>query len=121
MATPLEVVEFWATPLLMVSISTVYFLSSPKTQPLSRRVLTAGHGALGALLFAIAMAVHYMGSPRPGLQAPFLVLWALPFVLAAISLRWFRGNWRVHILFLPLIPLMLWALIVSCTVIGGGK
>ena len=122
MAPLLDAVLVWGlAPLTMLAVSAAYFYASPKTQPLLERSLASSAGLVGALLFTGSGIVAAFLSPGPHLRQPMLAVSILPVALMAFSFWRFAGPRRVHLLLLPLATAMLWALVISYTVVGGGK
>jgi len=108
-------------PLVMATISAIYFIASPNDESLSSRLAVSIHGAVGSLLFVGALFVALNGFARPAFREAYLVFWLCPVVLVIVSLLRFTGARRTHILLVPLGAAMLWAVIVGYTLVGGGK
>jgi len=122
MALTFEALMVWAVaPLTMLAVSAVYFYTSPAAEPLYLRALVASSGVVGAVLFIGALLAPVQLSPSPAFREPILAAWAVPVVLVGFSLWRFAGPRRVHLLLPALGAAMLWALVVSYTVVGGGK
>jgi CHASE2 domain-containing sensor protein len=84
-------------------------------------MLASAHGLVGTLVFLVALAIALAGTPAPAYREPYLLLWLVPVAFVGVSLLRFRGPRRTHLLLLPLLAAMGWALVVSYTVVGGGK
>lgn len=108
-------------PLIMCSVSLVYFLVDDKSGPFQTCLLSSMHGFLGSLVFLVAFVIAFIGSPSPGLREPYLLLWLAPVVLIGVSLWRFNGPGRTHLLLVPLLGAMCWGVVVSYTLVGGGK
>jgi hypothetical protein len=83
-------------PVLAAAISGVYFVASPRTQPLRNRILASAHGAAIALLYAAAWMVLISGQSSLWLGNLFAFLLLLPLSLIIISFFFYQGPKSVH-------------------------
>jgi hypothetical protein len=88
---------FLFTPILAVLISVIYFLRSPKTQPMARRFLVSAHGIAISVIYIAAMLVWQTGSARTALATPLAFAFVFPLVLMVASFIWFRGPRFIHL------------------------
>lgn len=118
----LDLLVAWVVaPLTMLGVSAAYYFASPSGQPFHVRALVASPGVVATVLFVGAALMAALRSAGPTLREPFLLLWLFPIVLVALCLWRFAGPRGFHVLLLPLGAAMLWSLVVSYTIIGGGK
>ena len=89
---------FLFTPIVAVLISAIYFLKSPKDEPLARRYLVSAHGLVIAVIYVAAILVWQAGAAKDALATPFIVVCAIPLLLIAASFIWFRGPRYIHLL-----------------------
>lgn len=108
-------------PLVMCCVSLAYWRSSGPSISLAERLLPASHGAVGTLVFLLVFFVAFFNAPAPRFREPYLALWLVPLAFIGVSLWRFKGPRRVHLLLLPLVAAMGWALVVGYTIVGGGK
>ena len=108
-------------PLVMCGVSLAYWRSSGESVPHAERLLPASHGAVGTAVFLLAFFISFFSTPAPRFREPYLALWLVPLAFIGVSLWRFKGPRRVHLLLLPLVAAMGWALVVGYTIIGGGK
>ena len=106
-------------PLLAVGISVVYFLASPRSEPLGRRVLSSMHGVAIALLYILALSVHWAGQAEPRYGAVFIASLAIPVACIGTSLLLFRGRRVIHALQLPNLLCLAWTGFVGVMAVTG--
>jgi hypothetical protein len=85
------------TPLSGIAVSGVYFFSSPRSQPLSRRLLASAHGLAIALLYMAALIVMWTHREDRALLIPFYSLLSIPVILMALSFVLYQGRKAVHV------------------------
>jgi hypothetical protein len=110
---------WWAAPILMAFISTIYFVTSPSNATIRNRILVSSHGAIAAALYLGAMAVWALGASRQWLGWPFLVAQIVPVAFIVIALAQFRGSRLVHILQPFNLLCMVWAYVIGIMAITG--
>ncbi len=76
---------------------------------------------MGTLTFMVAFLVAFLGKSAPHLREPYLVMWLVPLAFVGVSLWRFQGPKRTHLLLIPLLAAMLWAVTIGFIVVGGGK
>jgi hypothetical protein len=111
--------EVLAVPFLAGLVSVVYFIASPKSQPMRKRLLASAHGAVIVMLYASAWLVLIAGISRPSLILPFAVSLLFPGVLIATSLFMYKGPRAVHWLQVPNVACLLWTGFVGGMLITG--
>jgi hypothetical protein len=94
-------------------ISLVYFLASPRTQLLSKRLLTSAHGVSVTALWLIAAAFYslHISSGTLGLLFVLLALGSASLIM--VSLVRYQGPKGLHILVLFEFPAFIWALAIG--------
>jgi hypothetical protein len=112
-------VEVLAVPFLAGLVSVVYFLSSPKNQPMQQRLLSSAHGAVVVILYALAWLFVIAGISRPSLLLPFAVSLLVPGALIAASFFLYKGARQVHWLQVPNVACLLWTGFVGGMLITG--
>jgi hypothetical protein len=108
-------------PTVMCFVSFAYWRSSGASNSFADRLLPASHGAVGTLVFLSAFIVVFTRTAAPHFREPYLAMWLVPLAFIGVSLWRFKGPPRVHLLLLPLVAAMGWAVVVGYTIIGGGK
>jgi hypothetical protein len=106
-------------PILAFSISVIYFLQSPRTDPLSIRLLVSAHGVSIAALYIGAMLVWWTGHSDARFESVFIFLLVLPLVLIAVSFVFFRGNKSLHLLQALNILCLMWTAFVGGMAVTG--
>ncbi len=112
---------WFLAPLVMCATSWIYWRASGPGVPIRSRLLVALHGILGTLVFSMAFLLAYFGKANPHLREPYILLWLLPLTFVGVSLWCFKGPKRAHLLLIPLMAAMAWAVIVGYTIVGDGK
>jgi hypothetical protein len=97
-ATALVWAQWYLAPILALSVSAAYLTTSPKTQPLSERLLASSAGMFIAAIYCLAGTIALLGLSRPGLATLFAVALLLAIGLIGLSFRLYRGRKRVHLL-----------------------
>ena len=92
----LSLAFLYLAPILAVSISAVYFYTSPHTEPLFRRIVASAHGATIALLYIASMCVYWFDLGRVDYGSKFAILLLIPAVLIVVSFFLFRGRKSIH-------------------------
>jgi hypothetical protein len=100
--------EILAVPFLAGLVSVVYFMASPKSQPMRKRLMASAHGAVIVMLYALAWLVIIVGVSRPSMFLPFAILLLFPGVLIATSFFVYKGPRAVHWLQVPNVACLLW-------------
>ena len=88
--------QVFLAPLLTSAVSIIYFLCSPKSQPLLIRLLASAHGAVIAIIFFLAMALSNFVEPSPNLGKPFFAFYLVLLTLIVASLFLFKGRKFIH-------------------------
>jgi len=103
----------------MVMTSVAYFAIDRSGSTLRRRLGTAAHGMVAALLFGIAVTIQSVSPiPRPEAAKVFFLLWLIPIGLVIASFVWYRGPRIVHTMQLLNVPAMLWSAFVGYIVVA---
>jgi hypothetical protein len=95
-------------PALAAAVSGVYFVASPRAEPLRNRILASAHGATIALLYVLAWIVLISGQSNLRLGTPFSFLLLLPLFLIIVSFFFYRGRKVVHWLQIINVVCLLW-------------
>ena len=95
-ATAFGLAQFWFAPMVALAISAVYFVTSPKNQPMAQRFAASGHGAVICILYLTAMACWILGVSKRSYGFPFAVLLLFPVLLMGLSFFLYRGPRFVH-------------------------
>jgi hypothetical protein len=110
---------WYSTPLVATAISVAYFLRSGADVSSLRRVATSAHGVVIAVLYVVAMLVAVTRRYNPALGTPFTLALALPVVLVAVSLLFYRGSRTLHWLQLPNVACLAWTAFMGGMAITG--
>jgi len=112
---------FTLPPLLAVAISVIYFMTSPRGEPVARRLLASAHGVIIAVLYVGAIYIWLSGNSQREFGTPFLLLLLVPFAAIIASFFFFRGPKLIHLLQLVNILLLLWTGVVGgvAVTVGG--
>ena len=117
------VLSAWAqgmlAPVLALSVSAVYFFTSPKTEVLSKRLLASAHGLSIAALYLVAMTIFWANSAHPKFQVPFLFSLAIPALLIGTSFFVYRGSKTVHFLQLLNLLCLGWTFFIGSMAVTG--
>ncbi len=105
----------------MSATSLIYFRAGDATDSIQSRLLAASHGFLGTLVFIIAILAAFIDQPSPHLREPYLMLWLVPLLFVGVSIVRFKGPKRTHLLLVPLLAAMGWAIVLGHIIVGGGK
>ncbi|WP_430390165.1 hypothetical protein [Dyella sp. 20L07] len=97
---------------VMVAISVIYYVTDNSPRTITRFVVSA-HGAFGAIIFSVAIAVWTAGRSSIDLAWPFTLLFVLPVASMLASLILYRGNKQIHLLLVPNLICMAWAWVVG--------
>lgn len=100
-------------------VSLIYFLASPKSQPMNGRLLASAPGVLIALFYLGAGLVHVRKLSTPSFGLPFAVMLLLPLGLMLLSFAIFRGPKRVHLLQLVNLVCLFWTFFVGSMAVTG--
>lgn len=106
-------------PVLALSVSAVYFFTSPKTESLSKRLLASAHGLSIAALYLAAMTIFWTNTAHPKFQIPFLFSLVIPALLIGISFFIYRGNKTVHFLQLLNLLCLSWTFFIGSMAVTG--
>jgi hypothetical protein len=119
----LPALSAWAqgmlAPILALTISLVYFWSSPSTETMSRRLLSSAHGASVAVLYMAAMAVFWAHKASPKFGTPFLFLLLIPVILVFASFFLYRGPKSVHLLQVLNLACLAWTFFIGSMAVTG--
>jgi len=119
----LAVLVSWAqgllAPALALVISVVYFVSSPRSQSIARRILLSAHGAMIMALYMGAMAVFWAQKANPKFATPFQLLHLVPLILMVVSLFIYRGRNVIHFLQLLNLLCLGWTFFVGSMAVTG--
>ena len=110
--------EFLA-PFFTLLVSVAYFKASSPGTSTGRRLFVSAHGAVGTLLFVLAMIIGSSGHAKAQYGTPYLCLFILPFALIGFALIFFRGNTKVHILQFPNVLALFYSAFVGGMVTTG--
>jgi hypothetical protein len=77
--------EVLTAPLLAGFVSVVYFSTSPRSEPMRRRLIASAHGAAIVMLYASAWLCVVVGISRPSLLLPFTLSLLFPGALIGAS------------------------------------
>jgi hypothetical protein len=94
-------------------VSLVYFLSSPRKQPLSKRLLASAHGVSVTALWLIAAGFYSLHTSSMSLGLLFALLAFASASLIGVSFVCYQGPKSVHVLVLLEIPCFIWALFIG--------
>jgi hypothetical protein len=111
--------EVLSAPLLAGFVSVVYFVASPKTQPIRQRLLASAHGAVIVTVYALAWLVIIAGISRPYLFFLFALSLLVPGALIATSFFVYQGPKAVHCLQVPNVACLLWTGFAGAILITG--
>ena len=106
-------IEWLLAPLIAIGVSVVYFLMSPRTEPLGRRLLASTHGVSIAALYFGALWIGTSGRGSASLESPFLVMAAVPLAPMIAAFFLFRGRKAVHLLQVLNLACLVWTLFVG--------
>jgi hypothetical protein len=95
-------------PIIAIGISVAYFISSPREQALSGRLLASSHGVAMALLYAALWAVPQGTKLNSNLGNVYPFTLLFPFALIVTSFFVNRGNKLIHWLQLINLLCLLW-------------
>jgi hypothetical protein len=101
------------------AVSLIYFLTSPKDQPLNARVLASSPGLIVALFYLGAGLVHDWKLSKPSYGIPFAIALLLPIGLILLSFAIYRGPKYVHFLQLANLICIFWTFFVGGMAITG--
>ena len=107
----------WA-PILALAVSVVYFRKAALL-PMGQRVAVSAHGALLALIYAVAFLVSAAGAARANLAVPFWSAFTLPVVSVLFALARFSGRKSVHFLLLAVAACAVWVFFVGTMAVTG--
>lgn len=113
------IAQFWLAPLLALGTSAVYFITSPATQTLTRKVGASAHGASIAALYIGALTFSAVGSAKPSYGIPFIALLLVPAALILLSLIWYEGRRPIHALQLVNVLCLVWTFFLGSMAITG--
>ncbi|HEY2865358.1 MAG TPA: hypothetical protein VGK37_17195 [Casimicrobiaceae bacterium] len=105
----------------MVTVSAIYFFADQRRPAYADRLISSAHGIVGVLLYFGALAIWW-SSPneaRPFLANPYAFLYLVPLGLIGVSLFRFRGPRFIHLLQLPNLAALAWALFVGSMAVSG--
>jgi hypothetical protein len=94
---PLLIWEMLAPILVLILaplVSLAYFLASPRSESVRRRLLVSAHGAVIASVWLVVASI----GERPAWGTAFTLLMLVPLALIGFSFFAFRGRPSVHIL-----------------------
>jgi hypothetical protein len=106
-------------PILALVISVVYFISSPRTEPLSKRILASAHGVVITAIYMGAMTVFWAQKANPKFITPFLFSLLVPLLLIAVSFFVYRGRKTVHFLQLLNLLCLGWTFFIGSMAVTG--
>ena len=106
-------------PVLALAISVIYFISSPRSEPVARRLLASAHGAVITTLYMGAMAIFWAQKANPQFITPFLLLLPVPLVLIVVSFFIYRGRKAIHFLQLLNLLCLGWTFFVGSMAVTG--
>ena len=125
-STPLNIIAVlfsWAqgllAPILALVISVVYFRSSPRTEPLSKRILASAHGAVITAIYMGAMTVFWAQKANPKFITPFLFSLLVPLLLIVVSFFVYRGRKTIHFLQLLNLLCLGWTFFIGSMAVTG--
>lgn len=101
------------------TVSLIYYLTSPKSQQLSARLLVSSPGVLVALLYLFAGVVYDRKLSNPDYGIPFALTLLIPLGLILLSLAIYRGPKHVHFLQLANLICLVWTLFLGSMAITG--
>jgi hypothetical protein len=107
----------WA-PILASAVSVLYFRKAAHL-PLGQRAAVSAHGALLALIYAIAFLISVAGAARANLAVPFWFAFTLPAVSVLFALARFSGNKSVHLLLLAVAACAVWVFFIGTMAVTG--
>ena len=111
--------EVLAAPFLAGLVSFVYFVASPKSQPMRQRLLASAHGIVIVLIYALAWLFIVVGISRPSLFLPFTISLLVPGGLIVASFFMYKGPKSVHWLQVPNLACLLWTGFAGAMLITG--
>lgn len=106
-------------PILALVISVVYFISSPRAEPLPKRILASAHGAVITAIYMGAMTVFLAQKANPKFITPFLFSLLVPLLLIAVSFFVYRGRKTVHFLQLLNLLCLGWTFFIGSMAVTG--
>ncbi len=116
----IAIAQFWlAPPILALSISALYFFTSPAQQRLSMRLLASSHGVVTAALYIGALVISGLGASKPSLGLPFSAGLIAPLVLIALSFFIYRGRGVNHIAHVLSLLCVAWTFFIGGMAITG--
>ncbi len=115
----IAIAQFWLAPLLALGISAVYFVTSPTTQIVARKLGASAHGASIAALYVGALFFSALGSSKPSYGIPFMSLLLVPVALIVLSLFLYEGRKVIHALQVVNVLCIAWTFFIGTMAITG--
>jgi hypothetical protein len=84
--------EGYGLPLMALSVSVIYFVASPHSQPVGRRIVASVHGFSICCLYSLAMGAWRLGLSSKVFGYLFSFLLFIPLFLIAVSFSTFAGR-----------------------------
>ena len=106
-------------PLLALGISGVYFLTSPKSESLIKRLLASAHGVAIAILYMAAMIVFWSHKANESFGTPYLLSLSVPLILIVVSFFAYRGRKAIHLLQVLNLLCLAWTLFIGSMAVTG--
>lgn len=113
------IAQIWLAPILAFAISGVYFVTSPPTQPFSRRLVASLHGIVIAALYLGALIFSAIGISNPGYGVPYQVTLLVPVALIVLSFFLYEGRKSLHVLQLVNLLCIAWTFFIGSMAITG--
>lgn len=109
----------YLAPAIMAAVSVTYFFADARRPAYAARVISSAHGVLGMLLYFGALVSNPQPQYRPSLAIAYLALYILPVAAIVVSFFTFRGPRLVHLLQIPNLLALYWALFVGGMAVTG--
>ena|ERR1035437_400095 len=106
-------------PIVALVISAAYFMSSPLSKPLSKRILASAHGVVITAIYMGAMTIFWAQKANPKFITPFLFSLLIPLFLIAVSFFVYQGRKTIHSLQLLNLLCLGWTFFIGSMAVTG--
>ena len=93
-----DFVVLFLAPLITATVSLLYFIKSPKEQPLATRLIASAHGLSITVIYVYGLTLLFTNTRGDGFLTVFEMVLVLPIILALISFKLFEGPKAFHFL-----------------------
>lgn len=119
MAAASAFLSLYGAAAVLLFVSILYFRFAKTGTSLRLRFLTSAHGAVGAIVFLLALAIGFSGRDHPSYGQPYLVAWMLPASLTLVSLMRYPGPATMHLLQVFNVMAFAWAWFIGTMAVTG--